>query len=272
MIIPCKKITNAKKEELRHFVKAHGGKPVLAILRFDENPVTEQLVENLVADCEQIGVQAEYYRFTVTSLYNEVMSTIYYLDRRASVYGIFVAGDIPDAFKDIVKYIALTKDINNVSNNSKFTDALTKGIMDIINSDFAFSNYNPVGDRTLIIEKGNHCSSLVKALHDLSNSVVWCEGWERDYETWPQMVDTIISATNKANSITPNMIYEGQLVIDLGRSKDMYGQPCGDLDSNCYGKPATFITWQGSDLLFRTALLENLIYETPYGRKGGSVV
>ena len=73
-------------------------------------------------------------------------------------------------------------------------------------------------------------------------TVTICHSRTKDLAEICARADILVAAVGKSKFVTPDMIKEGAVVIDVGMNRDENGKLCGDVDYNACFEKAGYIT------------------------------
>lgn len=237
------------------------------VFTIKENRITPKLVSILVGDdpasilytalkrkaAERIGAIMEVKILDSAISSEEIIEGIKKLNDDTSVHGIMIQMPLPAHLKpyrdEIVNSIKVEKDVDGLRENSNFIPATVKAVVLIMKeaSKYLFDNVVVVGSSGMVGKP------LVKLLKELEYKVIGVDIDTPNLEEKTKKADLIISATGKAGLITPEMVKDGVVVIDVGSPK-----PDVELE---VAKKASFITPVpgGVGPVTIISLLDNLI-------------
>lgn len=207
---------------------------------------------------ESLGCQVDIYNFKETVKLDEVKLLLKTLNEDETVHGIMVQLPLPAETKieksEIINLIDPNKDVDGLLENSKFLHPTSKAAMEILALGIYESKID-VMTVCVIGASGMVGRPLVKEFKKQGFIVL-----EADIDTDPVVLqgltlqsDAVISATGKMNLISPEMVREDSIIIDVG-------SPNGDIRPEVRNK-ASFVTPvpRGVGPVTITCLAENLI-------------
>lgn len=231
--------------------------PHLSSIIIGNNKASELYVSLKKKRGEKIGIQVDIYRMPEKTSKEELFHLIDTLNEDAGVTGIMIQLPIPgelSKFKDeILERISEEKDVDGLRKDSKFKHPTAKAVMDIL--DYALSNdkdHKVITNVCVVGAKGMVGRSVVKLLKDEGFNVMEGDVETKDLKEKTLSADVVISAVGSMNLITPEMIKDKAIIIDVG-------SPFGDFEREVEGKSSFFTPVPGGvGPVTISALLENL--------------
>lgn len=250
-----------KKELLRagvNLLKETGVIPHIATIIVGNDPASVLYVNLKKKFIEEIGCQLDIYRLNENTSFEDIKLLINSLNEDKTVHGIMVQMPLPETIKNeklkIINLIADSKDVDGLRENSKFLHPTSKAAIEILLI-AAIELKTEVKNICVVGSDGMVGKPLVKELTRLGYTVF--EANEKTDSVKLQGLalqsDAIISATGVINLIEPEMIKDGQILIDVGA-------PFGDISPQAEDK-AGFLTPVpgGVGPVTITCLAENLL-------------
>lgn len=250
-----------KKELLRGGVtslREKGIIPHLATILIGDDNASKIYVNLKKKFLEDMKCQVDIYNLPETVKFEEVELLIRTLNQDETVHGIMIQFPLPKKIEncklDIVNLIAKNKDIDGLQDKSDYLHPTSKAVMEVL----ALAIYETKIDVMTVCVVGSSGmvgKPLVKEFKRLGYIVLEADE-NTDRETLQGLSlqsDCIVSATGVMNIITPEMIREDSIVIDVG-------SPYGDVMKEVSNK-VSFITPVpgGVGPVTITCLAENLI-------------
>ena len=258
-MINCKQIAADRKELIKKRVDAMNIKPSLAVIQVGDDAASNAYIKGKKADCEDVGINIEHYRFEEDGDEVDILYLIDRLNNDKSIHGIIVQLPLPKSMnkKKILDAIADEKDVDGFKHNSKFTPCTPLGVLSILDTIGA----NVDGKICCVVGRGEVGKPMVDLLTQNNATVIWCNSHTNEY-TLSQLIgisDIIISATGKAGLIKD--VPYGKTVIDVGITRGEDGKLHGDVDASNYSDNALITPVPGGvGLMTRVSLLENVVY------------
>lgn len=239
-------------------VRELGVIPHLATILIGSDPASILYTNLKKKFIESLGCQVDVYNLPETVKYEEIELLIKTLNEDETVHGIMVQLPLPVGLKSnqkkIVDSIFTGKDVDGLREDSKFLHPTSKAVMEVL----AMAIYETRIDVLTVCvvgASGMVGKPLVKEFKKQGFIVLEANG-DTDKETLQGLIlqaDAIVSATGVMNLITPEMVKEDAIVIDVG-------SPHGDFVSEVSDKASFFTPVPGGvGPVTITCLAENLI-------------
>ena len=227
-----KEIAQSVKERVKKAVeelKTQNINPCLATVLVGDNPASASYVRTKHKACEEVGIITKDHKLASNITQTELNETIDNLNKDTSVHGILVQLPLPDQLNEFTttSRIAPLKDVDgltpyNVGLLSMKKAALVactpSGIMEM----FDYHNINLQGKNVVLINRSNLVGKpLYHLLLERNATVTTCHSKTKNLEELCLVADIIITAVGDRTkfTLTPEMIKEGAVVIDVGISR-----------------------------------------------------
>ncbi len=227
-----KEIAQSVKERVKKAVeelKTQNINPCLATVLVGDNPASASYVRTKHKACEEVGIITKDHKLASNITQTELNETIDNLNKDTSVHGILVQLPLPDQLNEFTttSKIAPLKDVDgltpyNVGLLSMKKAALVactpSGIMEM----FDYHNINLQGKNVVLINRSNLVGKpLYHLLLERNATVTTCHSKTKNLEELCHLADIIITAVGDRTkfTLTPEMIKEGAVVIDVGISR-----------------------------------------------------
>ena len=241
IIIDGKAVSAATREAIKNEVaelKEKGVTPGLAVIIVGDDPASRVYVNNKKKACADLGMLSEEYALPAETTNEELLGLINELNGRKDINGILCQLPLPRHLdeKAVINAIAPEKDVD------AFHPVNVGGIM---TGDYSFLPCTPAGVMQMLkhydIETaGKHCVVIGRSnivgkpmamlmLH-ANATVTICHSRTANLAEECKRADILIAAVGKPKFVTPDMVKEGAVVIDVGMDRDENGKLCGDVD------------------------------------------
>ena len=241
IIIDGKAVSAATREAIKNEVaelKEKGVTPGLAVIIVGDDPASRVYVNNKKKACADLGMLSEEYALPAETTNEELLGLINELNGRKDINGILCQLPLPRHLdeKAVINAIAPEKDVD------AFHPINVGGIM---TGDYSFLPCTPAGVMQMLkhydIETaGKHCVVIGRSnivgkpmamlmLH-ANATVTICHSQTANLAEECKRADILIAAVGKPKFVTPDMVKEGAVVIDVGMDRDENGKLCGDVD------------------------------------------
>ena len=241
IIIDGKAVSAATREAIKNEVaelKEKGVTPGLAVIIVGDDPASRVYVNNKKKACAELGMLSEEYALPAETTNEELLGLINELNGRKDINGILCQLPLPCHLdeKAVINAIAPEKDVD------AFHPVNVGGIM---TGDYSFLPCTPAGVMQMlkhydIQTAGKHCVVIGRSnivgkpmamlmLH-ANATVTICHSRTVNLAEECKRADILIAAVGKPKFVTPDMVKEGAVVIDVGMDRDENGKLCGDVD------------------------------------------
>ena len=230
----------AETEEL----KKKGVTPGLAVIIVGNDPASEIYVRNKEKACAECGFYSEKYALPAETSQEELLGLI-----GPQISGILCQLPVPDHISEeaVINAIDPKKDVDafhpvNVGKimvgNFDFVPCTPAGVMELLDEyqiDIKGKECVVVGRSNIV---GKPMSMLLLHRH---GTVTMCHSRTQHLDEVCRRADILVAAVGKAGFITPDMVKDGAVVIDVGINRNAEGKVCGDVDAAVMEK-ASYMT------------------------------
>ena len=224
----------AETEEL----KKKGVTPGLAVIIVGNDPASEIYVRNKEKACAECGFYSEKYALPAETSEDELLGLIDQLNHSPQISGILCQLPVPDHISEeaVINAIDPKKDVDafhpvNVGKimvgNFDFVPCTPAGVMELLDEyqiDIKGKECVVVGRSNIV---GKPMSMLLLHRH---GTVTMCHRRTQHLDEVCRRADILVAAVGKAGFITPDMVKDGAVVIDVGINRNTEGKVCGDVD------------------------------------------
>ncbi len=250
-ILDGKTTAQAVRAELKErvFALAKRGVTVgLAVLLVGEDPASKIYVGNKIKACEEAGIRSFSRVLPENATEEEAEAAVEGFAADPSVHGILVQLPLPPHLDErkILSRIPAEKDVDGFSDENcgrlfkrlPCIPACTPlGVMELLRR----YEISVCGKRAVIVGRSNTVGRPMAALLlNADATVTVCHSKTKDLENICREADILVAAVGKPHFITPEMVKEGAVVIDVGISR-VDGKIRGDVDPAAWEK-ASFVT------------------------------
>lgn len=256
MIVDGRGLAQKWQVELKN--KLAGEDKVIALIAVQSDLASEKFMAQKIKVGENLGVEVRQFEYEADITTEELLEVIGKLNSDDRIAGIVVQLPLPAGIDKpaLLNSIAPVKDIDALGSETSYDSPvvlavkkiLTEYKLDLNNKKIAIVGYGSLVGKPLanyFISEGLEVEVFTDASSNLENEL--------------PNYDVIISGAGVPNLITPDMIKEGAVVIDVGTS-EMNGTLVGDVDAGVETKASLFSkTPGGVGPLTVTALFANLV-------------
>jgi len=238
MILDGKKISEKRLSLLRERIEESGLYPRLATVLVGEDPASQLYVKMKHRACERVGIGSIAIDLPETATTQEVLETVHRLNEDAMIDGILVQLPLPQQVDThaVIEAVVPEKDVDGFhptnlgrlfSGSPTFSPCTPLGVMTLL----AEYGINPAGKRAVVIGRSIDVGRPMAALLiNADATVTICHSKTKDLATVTSGAEILVSAIGKARFVTPEMVGDGAIVIDIGTNYDENGKLCGDVD------------------------------------------
>ena len=267
-ILDGKALAAKIKARIANEVLSMTTRPGLAVILVGDNPASRVYVTSKRKDCEECGFYSEEYVLPNDANPEQLLELIRQLNNKDSIDGILVQLPLPPHFdeKEVLLAIDPAKDVDGF--HPMNVGKLTTG-------EPCFLPCTPAGVMALLEEgevdvAGKHCvvlgrSNIVgkpQALLMLQKdaTVTVCHSKTPDMADQCRRADILVSAVGKTGLVTPDMVRDGAVIVDVAMNRDENGKLCGDCCRETYEKAYAFTPVPGGvGPMTRAMLMENTL-------------
>ena len=246
--------------------------PSMRLIQVGEDPASSYYVQSIVNTASRLGCKAELLSLPKTASQQDLISVIQAANEDASVHGIMLQKPLPKTMDDsqINMSIDPNKDIDalhplNLGKILMQEDGFLPNTPAAVYYTLKYYDIDPMGKNVVVLGRSNVVGK------PLANMLLWkkpyanatvtvCHSRTRNLKEICQNAEILIAAIGKANFVSPDMIKDGAVLIDVGINEII--QPdgstiyVGDIDYEaCYEKALAITPVPGGIGRITTSLL-----------------
>ena len=237
-------------EEVRLLEKDTGIKPGLAAILVGDDPASAVYVKNKRIACEKAGLYPQEHLLPASTTQEALLELIHQLNVDSRIHGILVQLPLPPGIDSqaILQAVSPEKDVDGfhpvnvgrlVAGDPVFIPCTPKGVIQMIDS----TGQDIAGKRAVVIGRSNIVGKPVAMLLLHRHATVTiCHSRTKDLPGVVREADILIAAIGKPLFVTPDMVKEGAIVIDVGINRLADGKLVGDVDFDRVKERAGWIT------------------------------
>jgi methylenetetrahydrofolate dehydrogenase (NADP+) / methenyltetrahydrofolate cyclohydrolase len=237
-------------EEVRLLEKDTGIKPGLAAILVGGDPASAVYVKNKKIACEKAGLYPQEHLLPASTTQEALLELINQLNVDSRIHGILVQLPLPPGIDSqaILQAVSPEKDVDGfhpvnvgrlVAGDPVFIPCTPKGVIQMIDS----TGQDIAGKRAVVIGRSNIVGKPVAMLLLHRHATVTiCHSRTKDLPGVVREADILIAAIAKPLFVTPDMVKEGAVVIDVGINRLADGKLVGDVDFERVKERAGWIT------------------------------
>jgi len=231
-LIDGKKIAQQLQDEIaaevKQFVSGGGKVPHLAAILVGEDPASMAYVGSKVKACEKVGFKSTLKKFPATISEAELLHELDVLNNDNDIDGYIVQLPLPKHINEhkIIEAVKPSKDVDGfhpinvgrlVLDLPTYISATPFGITQLLeryNIETSGKNCVVIGRSHIV---GSPMSILMAKNDKFANcTVTLCHSRTKDLKAHCLNADIIIAAIGKPNFVTPDMVKQGAVIIDVG--------------------------------------------------------
>ena len=268
-IMDGKALAAKVKEEVRQQTAQMGRKPGLAVVLVGDDPASRVYVNGKKRDCGECGIYSEEYALPAETSQQELLELVEALNGREDIDGILVQLPLPRHLDEKAVLLAIRpdKDVDcfhpyNVGRlmigDPVFLPCTPAGVMEMLRE------YGiPVrGRRCVVLGRSNIVGKpMAMLLLQQDGTVTVCHSKTPGLAAITREADILVSAVGRVGLVTPGMVKEGAVVIDVAMNRNSEGRLCGDVDFAAVEPKASYITPVpgGVGPMTRAMLMRNIL-------------
>lgn len=252
-IIDGKAVSAKVKEAVRkeaEELKKQGVEIGLAVVIVGNNSASRVYVNNKKKACEEVGFNSYEYALPEETTEAELLELVEKLNNDDKVNGILVQLPLPEQINEnaVINAIRPEKDVDafhpqNVGHimigDFSFLPCTPAGVMELISE----TGVDVCGKKCVVIGRSNIVGKpMAMLLLHKHGTVTICHSRTKNLAEICAEADILVAAVGKAKFVTPDMVKEGAVVIDVGMNRDENGKLCGDVDYDACFDKAGYIT------------------------------
>ena len=252
-IIEGKEVSVAVREEIKaevEILKNQGKSTGLAVVIVGNNPASRVYVNNKKKGCAEVGMESFEYALPEETTTDELLELVEKLNNDDAVDGILCQLPLPKQIdeKKVLNAIAPHKDVDAfhpvntghiMIGDHSFLPCTPAGIMEMLK----YYNISVEGKECVVIGRSNIVGKpMAMLLLGQNGTVTICHSRTIDLAEVTKRADILVAAVGKAYFVTPDMVKDGAVVIDVGMNRNAEGKLCGDVDFEAVKDKCSFIT------------------------------
>lgn len=231
-------------------LKAKGISIGLAVVIVGDNPASRVYVNNKKKACAEVGFESFEYALPESTAEAELLELVDKLNNDSRVNGILVQLPLPKQINEtaVINAIRPEKDVDafhpeNVGHimigDYSFLPCTPAGVMELI----ADTGVDVCGKNCVVIGRSNIVGKpMAMLLLHKNGTVTITHSKTKNLKEICAQADILVAAVGKAKFVTPDMVKEGAVVIDVGMNRNEAGKLCGDVDFDACKDKAGYIT------------------------------
>ena len=267
-ILDGKALATKIKAGLAEEVKKMSSRPGLAVILVGDNPASRVYVTSKRKDCEECGFYSEEYTLPAETDPQDLLELIDVLNHRADIDGILVQLPLPAQFDEKAVLLAIDpdKDVDGfhpmnvgklMTGEPCFLPCTPAGVMALLEE----GGIEPAGKHCVVLGRSNIVGkpqALLMLRKDATVTI--CHSKTPDMAEECRKADILVCAVGKTGLITPDMVRDGVVIVDVAMNRDENGKLCGDCCRETYEKASCFTPVPGGvGPMTRAMLMDNTL-------------
>lgn len=262
-----KALAEKRRREIACKAKELNRRPGLAVLLVGEDPASRVYVNNKQKDCEECGFYSEVYTLPAETETEELEAMIDALNGRDEIDGILVQLPLPGGNeRGLLERIRPDKDVDGfhpmnagrlLLGQEGFLPCTPAGVLELLDE----YGIDPRGKHCVVVGRSNIVGkpmSMLLLRRDATVTV--CHSKTPDLKEMCLRADILVTAVGRQGLITPDMVKDGVVVVDVAINRKDDGGLCGDCVSAVYEKAYAFTPVPGGvGPMTRAVLMENTL-------------
>ena len=250
-------------------LKEQGVTPGLAVILVGEDPASQVYVRNKEKACAEVGFYSEKYTLPADTTQAQLNALVDELNGKKEINGILCQLPLPPHLsdKEVIARIDPAKDVDafhpeNVGaimiGDYRFLPCTPAGVMELIRS----TGTDLTGKRAVVLGRSNIVGKpMAMLLLQQDGTVTVCHSKTPGLAAITREADILVSAVGRVGLVTPDMVKEGAVVIDVAMNRNSEGRLCGDVDFAAVELKASYITPVpgGVGPMTRAMLMRNIL-------------
>ena len=231
-------------------LRAKGVTPGLAVIIVGNDPASRVYVNNKKKGCEQTGMNSFEYALPEETTTEELISLIEKLNGEKDVHGILCQLPVPKHIDEekVLNAISPDKDVDAfhpvncgkvMTGDYTFAPCTPAGMVEMLK----YYNIPVAGKHCVIIGRSNIVGKPMAMLMLKENATVTvCHSSTQNLAEITKQADILVAAVGRPKFVTPDMVKDGAVVLDVGINRMDDGKLCGDVDFDAVCEKTSYIT------------------------------
>ncbi len=251
--IDGKEVSASVRNDITEKVKelsAKGVIPGLAVIIVGNDPASRVYVNNKKKGCEQTGMNSFEYALPEETTTEELIALIEKLNGEKDVHGILCQLPVPEHIDEekVLNAISPDKDVDAfhpvncgkvMTGDYTFAPCTPAGMVEMLK----YYNIPIAGKHCVIIGRSNIVGKPMAMLMLKENATVTvCHSRTQNLAEITKQADILVAAVGRPKFVTPDMVKDGAVVLDVGINRMEDGKLCGDVDFDAVCEKTSYIT------------------------------
>lgn len=217
----------ALAQEIAQMREHHDTVPGIAVVIVGDDPASQVYVRNKVKKAEEIGVCSRKHELPSCATQNELLDLVASLNADPAVHAILVQSPLPHHLdeRQVIDAINPAKDVDCfhpcnvgkmlIGDADGFVPCTPAGVMEIL----SYYRIATRGKHAVVLGRSNIVGKPMAALlgrKGVDATVTLCHSRTTDLPGICASADILVAAIGRPRFVTPGMVKEGAVVIDVG--------------------------------------------------------
>ena len=255
--IDGKEVSSAVRDEITKQVaalKEKGITPGLAVIIVGNDPASRVYVNNKKKGCEQTGMNSFEYAMPEETTTEELIALIEKLNKDEKVHGILCQLPVPKHIDEEKVLLAISpeKDVDAfhpvncgkvMTGDYTFAPCTPAGMVEMLKYYNYLADHGIKAKHCVIVGRSNIVGKPMAMLMLKENATVTvCHSRTENLAEITKQADILVAAVGRPKFVTPDMVKDGAVVLDVGINRMEDGKLCGDVDFDAVCEKTSFIT------------------------------
>ena len=249
-LIKGRAVSDSILQELKQELEPYSSRPVVAVILVGEDMASQVYLRMKEKAAARIGVELRKLCPPATITQQQLLDTIHGLNQDSAIHGIMLERPLPEGldYGALLSAISVEKDVEGlhaqnlgrlIQDSEVLTPATPQGLILICErrgiplegADVCIINHSPTVGRP-----------LAEMFLNRNATVTVCHVHTRNLASHSRNADIIVVGVGKPGFLTPEMVKEGAVVLDVGFNRMEDGSSCGDADLDGLLEKVRYIT------------------------------
>jgi methylenetetrahydrofolate dehydrogenase (NADP+)/methenyltetrahydrofolate cyclohydrolase len=235
-IIDGRALAKEMREEIRQeaeaFFQETGARPGLATVLVGDDPASHQYVRMKGKAADRAGFHSQQITLPGDTPHDELLGVVQGLNADPEIHGILVQLPLPDQIDDdeIIEAIDPAKDVDGfhpvnvgrlaIGDEDILAPCTPAGIVEML----VRNGYDPSGKHVVVVGRSNIVGKplallLLRKARGGNATVTVAHSRTADLGAMTRQADIVVAAVGRPDTVTPDMVREGVVVIDVGSNR-----------------------------------------------------
>lgn len=240
-------------QDVQDFIQRTGVTPCLAAILVGDDPASQVYVRNKEKACAAVGMKSQLFRLPADTTQEQLLELVSQLNADPAVHGILCQLPLPKQISEkvILDAVSPDKDVDafhpaNVGlilqGRPRFLPCTPFGIQEMLKR----YEIETAGKHVVVLGRSDIVGKPMAAMMvqrglGADSTVTVCHSRTKDLASVTRLADILIVAIGKPKFVTPEMVKDGAVVVDVGINRTDDGL-VGDVDFDAVEPKVSAIT------------------------------